>query len=455
MAEGAHSGKYNILLIAADDMRLNLGCYGDPIAITPNLDKLAAKSIVFESAYCQFPSCNASRASILTGMRPDSIKVWRLNDNFRDKNPDVVTLPQYFKQNEYHTESIGKVLHNYNKIRDNEKSWSVPARFDQENHFTDYALPGNNRKGSVKGSIAERADVQDAAYADGRITLDAVATIKRLAKTDKPFFLAVGFLKPHSPFNAPSKYWDLYSQEDMKALGPETKPQGASPLNWFHYREIRTFPEFPDEGNPSDQLARRMRHGYYAATSFVDSNVGQLLQALDENGLAENTIVVFWSDHGYHLGENSHWSKVMPRELDGQVPLLLKVPGIKNSRSKAIVEYTDLFPTLVELCGLPAHEGIDGQSFSHLVKNPLLDARNAALTQVCRPWPIGDIEQMGYSLRTEQFRFTQWIDFKTGKLLSEELYDHSLDPLERINVVTDPRQESNLLYLRQLMKQNR
>jgi iduronate 2-sulfatase len=454
-AEGTGPGKVNVLFIAADDLRMNLGCYGDPVAVTPNIDKLATQSIVFDRAYCQFPSCNASRASVLTGMRPDSIKVWRLNDHFRELNPDIVTLPQHFKQNDYHTESIGKVLHNYNKIRDNEQSWSVPARFDQEGHFTDYAFPDHDRKDWIKGPIAERADAPDDAYVDGKITQDAVATLRRLAENGKPFFLAVGFMKPHSPFNAPSKYWDLYQRKDMEPLGPVSRPEGASQLNWFVFREIRSFLEFPNEGEPSDQLAREIRHGYYAATSFVDANVGQLLQVLDETGLTENTIVVFWSDHGYHLGENGHWSKVMPRELDGQVPLLLRVPGVKSSRSKAIVEYTDLFPTLADLCGLPPIGGIDGQSFSSVVYNPSLGAREAALTQVCRPWPKGDIEQMGYSLRSEQFRYTQWVDFKTGKVLDEELYDHSTDPLERENIVNDAGQDSNLTHLRQLMELNR
>lgn len=454
-AGSSHSDKLNVLFIAADDLRMNLGCYGDSIAVTPNIDKLAAQSIVFDRAYCQFPSCNASRSSLLTGMRPDSINVWRLNDHFRKLNPDIVTLPQHLKQNNYHTESVGKVMHNYNKIRDNEKSWSVPARFDQITHFADYAFPDKNLKGWIKGPIAERADAPEDAYADGRITEDAVATIKRLAEIDKPFFLAVGFLKPHSPFNAPSEYWDLYKREDMESLGPESKPERASQFDWYDHVELRNFHEFPNEGAPSDQLAREIRHGYYAATSFVDANVGQLLQALDESGLAENTIVVFWSDHGYHLGENGHWAKVMPRELDAQVPLLIRVPGKNSSRSSAIVEFTDLFPTLAELCGLPPHGGMDGQSFSHVVNNPSLGARKVALTQVCRPWPRGEIEKMGYSLRNEQFRYTQWVDFKTGDTLFEELYDHSTDPLERKNLINDSSQQTNLTHLRHLMEQNR
>jgi len=444
-----------VLFIAADDLRMNLGCYGDEIAVTPNLDRLAGQGIVFDRAYCQFPSCNSSRASLITGMRPDSISVWRLNQDFRKLNPDIVTLPQHFKGNGYHTESIGKVLHNYGGIRDNEKSWSVLARMDQENHFRDYALKKNGWKGKSRGIAAENEDVEDEAYVDGRITQDAVSTIQRLAQQEEPFFLAVGFLKPHSPYNAPRKYWDLYRREDMKPLGPVTRTENVPDYNWFDFSEIRLLSDIPNEGPIPDELARRLRHGYYAATSFVDSNVGQLLDALEQAGIADNTIVVFWSDHGYHLGENDHWTKVMARDLDGHVPLIVKAPGKQVARTEAIVEYTDLYPTLVELCGLPEMDGLDGKSFRHVIDNPKLAARDAALTQVCRPWPKGEIEQMGYSLRNERYRYTQWIDHRSKTLLAEELYDHQTDPLERNNLAANPESQNASLELRLLMKRTR
>lgn len=433
--EATADERYNVLFIAADDLRMNLGCYGDEVAVTPHLDDLAEQAMVFERAYCQFPSCNASRSSIITGMHPDSISVWRLSDHFRETAPDVVTLPQHFKANGYHTESIGKVLHNYNGIRDNERSWSVPARMDQESHFSDYAFEKNSRKGKRKGLVAEMADAPEEAYDDGRITLDAVETIQRLSRQDEAFFLAVGFMKPHSPYNAPSSCWDLYDRNDMQALGPEDRPDGQSDLHWFPFGELRSFPEVPKEGPIPEALANRIRHGYYAATSFLDSNVGQLLQTLEESGLAENTIVVFWSDHGYHLGENSHWTKVTPRELDAQVPLLIHVPGKEPGRTSAIVEYTDLYPTLVDLCRLPAAEGLDGISFAPVLDDPKLEAREAALTQVSRPWSNkGAIKWMGYSIRTRDFRYTRWVDFESRDVLAEELYDHREDSFERNNV---------------------
>ena len=446
------SQRYNILFIAADDLRMNLGCYGDELAVTPNLDRLAAQAMVFDRAYCQSPSCNASRASIMTGMRPDSISVWRLNDHFRETAPHAITLPQRFKTQGYHTESIGKALHNYNKIRDNENSWSVPARMDQENHFTDYAFPENSRKGKNKGLVAEMADAPEEAYDDGRITEDAVATIQRLAQQGQAFFLAVGFLKPHSPYNAPKAYWDLYDREDMKAIGPEDRPPNQPDFNWYHYNELRSFPEVPNEGPIPSELAHRLRHGYYAATSFVDRNVGRLLQTLEDSGLADNTIVVFWSDHGYHLGEYDHWTKVMPRELDSQVPLLIHVPGQEPGRASGIVEYTDLYPTLVDLCALPEVEGLDGVSFAEFFNNPQSTTREAALTQVVRPWPNkGVIEQMGYSIRTQNFRYIRWVDFDSREILAKELYDHRQDSFERTNLVNRASFQTNRKRLSKLM----
>ncbi len=450
--ESSAPQKYNVLFIAADDLRMNLGCYGDEIAVTPHLDRLAAQAMVFERAYCQSPSCNASRASILTGMYPHSISVWKLGDHFRKTAPNAITLPQHFKAQGYHTESIGKVLHNYAKIRDNEHSWSVPARMDQQSHFKDYAFEENSLKNKVKGLVAEMADAPDQSYDDGRITQDAVTTIQRLAQQKQPFFLAVGFLKPHSPYNAPKRYWDLYDRGDMRALGPEDRPENQSEYNWYNYTELRTFPEIPNEGPIPSELAKRMRHGYYAATSFLDTNVGRLLQALEDAGVSENTIVVFWSDHGYHLGENDHWTKVTPRELDSRVPLLVRVPGKAPGRAAGIVEYTDLYPTLVELCALPEVDGLDGVSFANMLDNPKSTTREAALTQVIRPWPArGAIEQIGYSIRDPDFRYTRWVDFGTRETLAEELYEHPQDSLERDNLIQRTDFQADKVRLASLM----
>lgn len=428
--------KPNVLFIAVDDLRMNLGCYGDAQAVTPNIDQLAAQSVQFNQAYCQFASCNASRASVLTGMRPDRISVYRLSTNYRKTAPDAVTLPQHFKENGYHTESIGKILHNYGKSSENGRGWSVPARMGKLSHFTDYALPEHSKK---KATVAECAEVADEAYIDGKIANDAVDTIQRLALKNEPFFLAVGFMKPHSPYNAPKKYWDLYDRDALKPLCSEERQQGVTAENWPKTGEISGYADVPKNGPiPADTQAR-MRHGYYAATSYLDANIGRVLQALEKAGAADNTIVVFWSDHGYHLGENDHWAKVTVRDLDAHVPLLVKIPQKQAGTSEAIVEYVDLFPTLSDLCGLPALSGLDGQSFSRVIEHPETGFRSAALIQVCRPWNgKAPIQQMGYSIRTKKHRYTQWINFQTKALLSEEIYEMTTDPYQRNNRMDDP-----------------
>ncbi|MEM7602589.1 MAG: sulfatase [Verrucomicrobiota bacterium] len=445
----------NVLFVAADDLRLNLGCYGDPIAATPHLDQLAAKGVRFDRAYCQFASCNASRASVLTGQRPDSITVYRLSTNYRDTAPDAITLPQHFRENGYHTESVGKVLHNYGKSNDNDRAWSVPARFDKVSHFQDYALAENKTQKSTVAEAAPLADGDDP-YVDAAITADAVQTIHRLAGGSQPFFLAVGFMKPHSPYNAPQKYWDLYQREAILPLCSEERASGISKWNWPVAGEIRGFADVPKKGSIPEETEARMRHGYYAATSYLDSNVGKLLAALKAGGIADNTIILFWSDHGYHLGENDHWAKVTVRELDAHVPLLLFVPGHASGTSDAIVEYIDLFPTLSELSGLPTPTGIDGKSFVSVLTGRAGTFRPAALTQTCRPWNRKvPIEQMGYSLRTADYRYTQWIDAQSQAILSEEIYDLRSDLYQRTNQINHPGFQEAIVKHRQLLASER
>ncbi|MEM7812956.1 MAG: sulfatase [Planctomycetota bacterium] len=449
------SGRPNVLFIAADDLRMNLGCYGDTVAVTPHLDALAARGVRFDRAYCQFASCNASRASVLTGRRPDTIGVYRLNTDYRDTSPAAVTLPQYFREHGYHTEAVGKVLHNYGQAHDNERAWSVPARLDKVSHFQDYALPENR---SQKSTVAEAAPVGEAddPYVDAKITADAVATIARLAAGGRPFFLAVGFMKPHSPYNAPQRFWDEYSRDEIVPLGPTGRAVGVSPLNWPRAGEIRGFADVPRRGPIPTDTAARMRHGYYAATSYLDANVGKLLAALDAGGVADDTIVVFWSDHGYHLGENDHWAKVTVRELDAHVPLLVSVPGLAPGTSDALVEYVDLYPTLSELGGLPAPSGLDGRSFASLLVDSSAEFRPAALTQTCRPWQRkGPIEQMGYSIRTADHRYTRWVDHQTGALITEEIYDLRRDPYQRANGVNDRAFADTLAAHRTLLDRER
>jgi len=447
------NNKLNVLFIGADDLRMNVGAYGDQTANTPNIDALAAEGVRFTKAYVQFASCNASRSSMLTGMRPDSINVYRLNTHFRETAPDVITLPQHFKNNGYHTESIGKIYHNYANIRD-EKSWSVPARLDQESHFDDYVLTTSIKKDAKKGIAAESAEYQGDKYVDDKITTDAIQTINTLKNSKEPFFLAVGFMKPHSPYNAPKKFWELYKGEEIAVLGPEDVPNNVPKLNWFNYKEIRTLTDLPKKGAFSKEIAQRLRHGYYAATSYLDDNLGQIIQALKDNGLYDNTIIVFWSDHGYHLGENSHWTKATTRELDTRVPLIFRIPGQKPFVSTVITEYIDIYPTLAELSHLPLPANIDGRSFNQLFNDDSYKHKESALSQTARPWPSNKpIKHMAYTIRTDEYRYTRWINIKSQQVIAEELYHTEKDLLERDNLINSAS-EQLLQEMRQHFEQS-
>ena len=321
-------GKYNVLFIAADDLRNDLGCYGNQQVKAPNLDRLAKRAVLFNRAYCQQAVCNPSRASLLTGRRPDTLRIWDLPTHFRSNMPDLVTLPQYFKQHGYFTQNIGKIFHNFRQtIQGDPDSWSVPALMHYANHgddkpVVDGPLPPN----LAQDQKCEQRDVPDDAYFDGRVAKLAVNALRELQGKSQPFFLAVGFWKPHSPFNAPKSYWDLYSREDIALPKNPDWPLDAPRLAWHDSREILTV-----QGRTlSPDAIREIRHGYLANISYFDAQLGKVLDELDRLRLAENTVVVFWSDHGYHLGEQSLWAKTSNFELDARVPMLIAAPGMAN-----------------------------------------------------------------------------------------------------------------------------
>jgi len=420
----------NVLFIAADDLRMNLGCYGDPVAKTPNLDRLARRSVIFERAYCQQALCNPSRSSLLTGLRPDTLRVWNLPTHFRETVPDVVTLPQYFKQHGYFTQNVGKIFHNWRtKIQGDPLSWSVPATLHFATHAQDVAQVdgGAPPPNQARARNAEARDVPDEAYYDGRVAAAAVQALREVSRRLEPFFLGVGFWKPHTPFNPPLRYWNLYRREAIPPLRHPARPAGA-PAIAFHRA---------GEGLGQDEAAfQEWRHGYYAGTSYLDAQVGKVLDELDRLGLAEKTVIVFWSDHGFHLGEHGLWGKTSNFELDAQVPLLIAVPGMKSAgaRSTALVELLDLYPTLVDLCGLPGKVGLEGTTLRPLLENPRAAGKAGAFTQHPRPAHLtGPGEAMGYSLRTARHRYTQWREWTTGRVLAQELYDHNRDPDETVN----------------------
>lgn len=440
----------NVLFIMADDYRPELASYGSA-AITPNLDRLARRSLQFTRAYCQQAVCNPSRSSMLTGKRPDSLRLWSNGTGFREHNPDVTTLPLWFKQQGYTTRCVGKIFHNWHtKDKGDPQSWSAPEFLHYANHGHDApqvagALPPNSVEVSslreyTQVPLCECRDVPDEAYYDGRVAAEAVRVMREVK--DKPFFLAVGFWKPHAPFNAPKKYWDLYDRDALPELNP-ARPEGAPELAFHQSTEI--LGPVKNQRQPTAEQAAVMRHGYFANISYLDAQLGKVLDALEANGLAGDTIITFAGDHGYHLGEHGLWGKTSNFEYDARVPLFIGVPGKPNhgAQTAALSELVDLFPTLVDLCGLPKPDGLDGSSLAPILDDPKAVVDDAAFTQHPRPAyydrePGGQPQAMGYSVRTARARYTEWRDWKTRKVIARELYDEAQQPAELKNRIDDP-----------------
>ena len=435
----------NVLFIAVDDLRVELGCYGDTIVKSPHIDALAAQGTLFQRAYCQQAVCNPSRASLLTGLRPETLGIWDLPTHFREKRPDIVTLPQHFKECGYFTQNIGKIFHNWRQddFKGDAVSWSAPAVMHYATHGSDTPQTKGPLPPDESGvPRTEIRDVPDAAYFDGRIANKAVDALQQLANKDEPFFLAVGFWKPHSPFNAPKRYWDRYDRKKVMPPSHPNAPKDVPDIAMHDSREIlRGFRDRPDSRpTPAEVLA--LRHGYYAATSFADAMVGRVLTELDRLNLRDNTIIVFWSDHGFHLGEHSLWAKTSNFELDARVPLIIATPEhTAGQHSRSLVELLDLYPTLVELCGLPEPEHLEGRSLVPVLHDPQTAVKKAAYTWHPRPaYPPrrSNPDVMGYSMRTDRFRYTEWRDFNTKRIVARELYDHVNDPGETVNVAGNP-----------------
>lgn len=433
-AHTAEQSKPNVLFIAVDDLRADLGCYGHPLVQSPNIDQLAKRGRLFQHAYCQQALCNPSRASLMTGLRPDTLQLWNLVNHFRDTHPKVITLPQCFKQHGYHTQNIGKVFHNWRtEIKGDPKSWSVPAVMHYATHGSDTAKVDGKLPPSVtKAQRTEARDVPDDAYFDGRIANLAIDALREVK--DLPFFLAIGFWKPHLPFNAPKKYWDLYKRKNIKLPANPYPPKDVPKLALHNGRELL--------GTKGRQLSsdeiRELRHGYYAAISYLDAQIGKVLTELKRLDLEKKTIIVFWSDHGFHLGEHQLWCKTSNFELDARVPMIITTPKMKSTgkKSKALVELLDLYPTLTDLCGLPAPKGLEGISLKPILENPTKTVKPGAFTQHPRPaYYKGKPEAMGYSVRTERYRYTEWRSWKNGKIIVRELYDHQHDPHENRNII--------------------
>jgi arylsulfatase A-like enzyme len=424
----------NVLFIAVDDLRPKLGCYGDPVAKTPNIDRLAARGLLFERAYCQQAVCAPSRASLLTALRPDTTRVYDLKTSFRKAVPGAVTLPEYFKTSGYHAESIGKIFHG-DPLTLDRQSWSVPEQFPVLPKRDQYVLAENKDEKDPwkKTSALERVDVPDAAYRDGQIADAALEALARLK--DRPFFLGVGFNKPHLPFAAPSRYWDLYRPEDLP-LAPNPYLAEDAPKHALQaYSEMRSYADYPQNGPIPERKMRAALHGYYACVSYIDAQIGKLLDALDRLKLAGNTAVALWGDHGWHLGEQDYWGKTTNFEVCVRAPLVLSVPGETGGRrTRALTEFVDIYPTLVDACGLPRPRDLEGISLMPLFRDPRREWKRAAFSQYPRSGGV-----MGYSMRTEHYRYTEWLNDK-GDREGVELYDHERDPNETRNVASTHRQ---------------
>ena len=457
--------KPNVLFLIVDDLRPELGCYGQDYIKSPNIDRLAGKGMVFNRAYVQQSVCSPSRTSVMTGMRPDSTQVWDLVTHFREAKPDAVTLQQNFKNHGYFVQGMGKVFHG---SLDDAPSWSVPWQVPKA---PIYALPENaalnegNKQGepdatpkakkakkgkksdndegtpgskaNSRGSYYECADVPDNTYQDGKVAELAVKTLGDLSKKSEPFFLAVGFIKPHLPFVSPKKYWDLYDPAKIKLAPNPFLPKGAPDYAINpNDGEIRAYRGVPAQGPFPDDVARNFKHAYYAGISYTDAQIGKVLDELDRLGLSKNTIVILWGDHGWKLGEHSAWGKHTNVENDTNSTLIISVPGMKHAgeHSDALVEFVDMYPSLSELAGLPLPAEIEGTSFKSLLEDPKLPWKSAAFSQ----YPRGD-KLMGYSMRTDRYRLTVWLGRDDhSKVDSTELYDHQTDPMENTNIANDP-----------------
>ncbi len=435
---GDASRPKNVLFIVADDLRPELGAYGVQGVVAPHLDALAARGVVFERAYCQQAVCNPSRSSALTGLRPDRLRVWDLAARFRETTPGVVTIPEHFKKHGYFTQGIGKIFHNETRAipgrvsMTDPESWSVPPVHATGAHWEDD--PTNP---AAKGGVLQVLDVADEAYFDGQIAREAMAALDQLSGRPEPFFLAVGFWKPHLPFNAPKKYWDLYRREQFAAPDLPGFPAGAPEIARHNWSELRSYGGVPKQGGLAAGQTAELWHGYYAAISFLDAQVGKVLTRLRELGLEDDTIVVFWGDHGFHLGEHELWAKTSNYELDARVPLIVAAPGVARSggRTKAVVELVDLFPTLTDLAGLPAVTQLDGISLKPQLADPSVPGKEFALTQHPHPFYGARWTSMAYALRTDRHRYIEWRDRATGTIVARELYDHETDPRETQNLI--------------------
>ncbi len=435
----------NVLLICIDDLRPELKCYGAEHMLTPRIDALSAGGVSFDRFYVQVAVCNPSRASTWTGLRPDRLGVWTLPVHFREASPDAVTLPQYLRKNGYTCEGYGKIFHN---PWPDPQSWDLPHQWGAAS-FTNYtpeqmtftekmrlSFPADSwLRRNLRGPITNEPDIPDSGHQDGALALMASERLKVLKEKGDPFFLAVGFLLPHLAWAPPKSWWGKYDREKIPLATNPYPPEGAPEVALGTNHEPAYYADMTHMSKPwekpiADDEARRLRHAYFASVSFIDAQVGRLLDALESEGLSKNTVVILWSDHGYKLGEHNGWGKMTNYEIDTRIPFIIRDPRSKanGQRCNQLVESLDIFPTVCELTGVPVPESLDGKSAANLLNDPKAPHGNAAFSQFVRN------SLMGASIRTDRWRYVEWREMKDGSVKFRELYDHQNDPDENRNV---------------------
>lgn len=451
----------NILFIAVDDLRTEINSFGAKHMHTPNLDRLAKKGMIFERAYCQQAVCAPSRNSLMTGLRPDALGIYDLYTFFRTKNPDVITLPQHFINNGYHAESMGKIYHTGHGNSNDKLSWTIPSWNKRED-------VQKLKKISIGDTLGLESDFPtingkklpwycspqpENNMSDAMTANHAVHRLKDLK--DETFFLAVGFSKPHLPFVSPKKYWDLYNPTEIE-IPKRQVPKDMPELALHQFGELRKYHGIQAEGSLDDETSRNLIHGYYAAVSMIDAQIGKLLDALEENGLDDNTIIVLWGDHGWKLGDYGGWCKHTNFEMDTNAPLIISTPWMeKGLKTKSLAEFVDIYPTLCDLAGLEKPNHLEGQSLLPILKDPKAEVNKIAISQYPRGNSLGydrKSEIMGYSIRTENYRYTRWQKYENPKeVVAVELYDHSISKTADKNLATDKNYAEKVEELNRLM----
>ena len=476
--------KKNVLFIVVDDLKPLIGSYGYGEIISPNIDKLASEGVLFSKAYAQQAICTASRMSFITGKRPDYTKIWDLSTKLRETRPDITTIPQYFKENGYETVGMGKVMHGASN--NDPQSWTMPFISNENFDYADgYKMPANlyqspeiHKKwdslqtaldadsnadrgwfafNSVMKSaglrpLTENLDVPDNAYADGASTFKTIELLNQFKKENKNFFLTIGFQKPHLPFTPPKKYWDLYDRNKIDLAEFQKKSDG-SPLEAYHQSgELRNYhdaePSMDENGIVNEDKQRELIHGYMASVSFIDAQLGLILNHLKSLGMDKNTVVIFFGDHGWHLGDHGLWNKHSNFEEATRTPLIFKSPDIEGGFiNDSPVELLDIFPTICNLAGIPIPEDLDGVSLVPILDKKSESLKEFAISQYPRRCNVmrsvigrypDDCTLMGYAVRNDRYRYIAWVSgnfedrssFNNDKIIMEELYDYEIDPLE-------------------------